>query len=146
MRIYFDTCVIQRPLDDLSELRVRLEAEVVVTLLRLCESGEIRMLASGVHDAEVGVCPLPERRKHAEGVLALATYVPSGGVVLDRAERYRAVGIKPLDAIHLASAVEAGADVFCTTDDRLLRRGRETDTGETAVLSPLDLAGRLNQI
>lgn len=44
-----------------------------------------------------------------------------------------------LDALDLASAVEAGVEYFCTTDDRLLRKGKVADTKSTSVVSPLEL-------
>jgi len=47
--------------------------------------------------------------------------------------------MKPLDALHLASAVEGGAAYFCTCDDKLLRRAKAADTGVTRPLSPLEL-------
>ncbi len=62
----------------------------------------------------------------------------SGIEVLRRAERYEALGIKRFDALHLASAVETEVDCFCTTDDQLLRKGKEADTGDVSVVSPLE--------
>jgi predicted nucleic acid-binding protein len=56
---------------------------------------------------------------------------------------YNEAGIRPLDALHLASAVESGADIFCTTDDQLLRRGGEAETEETALLTPIELLERI---
>ena len=53
--------------------------------------------------------------------------------------------MKPLDALHLASAVEADADFFCTCDDRLLKRARGTQTGRTRVVSPLDLVTEVSR-
>jgi hypothetical protein len=35
--------------------------------------------------------------------------------------------------------VEAGSDVFCSTNDQFLRRGNETDTESTRVLTPIEL-------
>ena len=43
------------------------------------------------------------------------------------------------DALHLASAVQAKADYFCTCDDRFLKRAKAVDTGQTKVVSPLEL-------
>jgi predicted nucleic acid-binding protein len=45
----------------------------------------------------------------------------------------------PFDALHLSSAVEAEADMSCTTDDQLLRRGSEAETERTRVLAPVVL-------
>ena len=53
--------------------------------------------------------------------------------------QYEKPGIRPFDALHLASAVESGADVFCSTDDQLLKRGSEADTESTRVLTPIEL-------
>ena len=73
-------------------------------------------------------------------VLAKATlFVQTDRRVEERARTFHTLGIKPLDALHLASAVEAKADYFCTCDDRLLRRARTADTLQTKVVSPLEL-------
>ena len=140
MRVYFDICAIQRPLDDQTQLRVRAEAEAVLGLLALCAGGTLELVASGVHVVENRKCPHPDRRAHVDSVLSLAgQYVPMGKAALARAERYQALGIKRLDALHLASAVEADVEYFCTTDDRLLRKGEAADTNGTSVVSPLGL-------
>ena len=144
MLVYFDTCAIQRPLDDPAQLRVRLEAEAVIALIELCESGRLGLVVSAAHDIENGQNPYPERRTYTADVLSVAQhYVPATADVADYARRYERDGIKRLDALHLASAVVAGAVFFCTTDDLLLRRGRDAETGATSVVSPLDLVQNL---
>src|SRR5690606_26278315 len=145
MRVYFDICAIQRPLDDPSQTRVRLEAEAILTLIELCESGRLDLVVSAAHEIENGQNPYPERHAHAADVLALARHrVPTGDDVARRAAAYAEAGLARLDALHLAAAVAAGAAFFCTTDDHLLRRGRDLDTNETAVVSPLDLILQLD--
>lgn len=140
MRVYFDICALQRPLDDQTQLRVRAEAEAILGLLALCEGGTLELAASGVHAVENQKCPLPDRRAHVADVLSLARkHVPTGAAALARAKEYGAQGIKSLDALHLASAVEARIEYFCTTDDHLLRKGKMEDTGGTSVVSPFDL-------
>ena len=42
------------------------------------------------------------------------------------------MGRRPFDVLHLSSAVEAEADMFCTTDDQLLQRGSEAKTTHTS--------------
>ena len=144
MLVYFDTCAVQRPLDDLSQLRVRLEAEAVVALIGLCETGLLDLIASSVHRVENAENPYPDRHAHAIDVLSLASrYVPTTPEVVARAAEYERGGVKRLDALHLASAVVSGAAFFCSTDDSLLRRGREMETGATSVVSPLELVQNL---
>ena len=144
MRVYLDTCAIQRPLDDLSQLRVRLEADAVIALIELCEAGALELVASSAHDIENGQNPYPDRHAHAADVIAVAqVFAETTAAVAERAGTYARSGLRRLDALHLASAVESGAAFFCTTDDRLLRVGRDADTRTTAVVSPLELIAAL---
>ena len=48
MRIYLDMCSIQRPLDDRAQLRVSVEAEAVLGVMSLIESGRAVLLGSDV--------------------------------------------------------------------------------------------------
>ena len=145
MRVYLDTCVIQRPFDDQTQLRIRAETDAVKIVLALCGSGSLQLITSDAHAVETARCPYPERRAYVEDVLALAPFQPLVLRILRRAERYREVGIGVFDALHLAAAVEANADVFCTADDALLARGQNSDTAQTGVLSPLSLVLLLAQ-
>ncbi|MBA4156617.1 MAG: hypothetical protein H0X65_03970 [Gemmatimonadetes bacterium] len=56
-----------------------------------------------------------------------------------RARGYGAHGIKPLDALHLASAVEVKVDYLCTCGDKFLKRAKAADTESVRVVSPLEL-------
>jgi hypothetical protein len=140
MRIYLDMCSIQRPMDDHSQARVRLEAEAVLGILSLCGTGEAELLDSDPLRFETERNPYANRRSFAEEALGCAVvFVTSTGVIQQRASGYIQAGMKPLDALHLASAVEADALYFCTCDDKLLRRAKEADTRATRPVSPLEL-------
>ncbi len=144
MRVYLDTCAIQRPLDDPAHLRVRLEAEAVRAVIAAAEQGAFDLVTSDVLRFEVGANANPTRRDFALGVLHLARHdVRSTPSVEARARLYLGAGVKPLDAVHLASAVEASADLFCTTDGPLLRRAAGLNTSAVRVVGPLELASLL---
>lgn len=144
MRVYLDTCAVQRPLDDLLQIRVRVEAEAVLAVVSAAEAGEVDLVSSDVLRFETENNPIAHRRDFARRVLRLASVdSPTTPAVSARAVGYNQEGARPLDAVHLASAVEAGADFFCTADDRLLRIGRLANTEATRVVSPLELIARL---
>jgi predicted nucleic acid-binding protein len=131
---------IQGTFDDQSQLRVALEAEAVLQVIQLTEQGRVELLASEMLLVETEQNPNPRRRRFATEVLGLASdIVEVDSEIESRARAYNKAGIGPADALHLASAVEAGADVLCTTDDQFLRRSREVDTGSTRVLPPIEL-------
>jgi predicted nucleic acid-binding protein len=140
MTVYLDTCSIQRPFDDQSQTRIVLEAEAVLGIIDRIENGNIELLSSETLQVETEKNPNPLRRRFALEVLGLASReVEVTEQIEKRARTYEEAGIRPFDALHLASAVMAGAEVFCTTDDDLYRIGQDVDTEEMRVLTPVEL-------
>jgi predicted nucleic acid-binding protein len=48
--------------------------------------------------------------------------VPASDAVADRARALERLGLRGLDALHVAPAEAGGADLLITTDDRIIRR------------------------
>lgn len=143
--VYLDNCALQRPLDDRAQFRVRVEADAVTAILEAVEAGLIELATSAVLRAESSQARQYERRDFAKRTLALATHeAPASGQFPGRIQTYTDAGLKPFDAIHLASAVAVRADYFCTTDDRLFRKAQQVNTEHTRVVTPLELANALN--
>lgn len=146
MRIYFDMCSLQRPLDDQTQLRVLVETQAVLGILALCESGAVELIASDALVFETEANPDVVRRDYAAQAIAKATeFVQSTDQVKGKAQMFVDSGIKPLDALHLASAIEVQANFFCTCDDRFLKKARSLDTSPTIVVSPVELVAELQQ-
>ena len=140
MRVYLDTCSLQRPLDSKTQIRIILEAESVLGILTLCERGLLDLVASDALMFEVERNPNLARQEYALEALAQAsTFVELDEHVEHRARELHQLGIKPLDALHLACAERARADYFCTCDDELLRKARQLQDLQIQVTSPLDL-------
>ncbi|HAA32107.1 MAG TPA: hypothetical protein DCE56_35915 [Cyanobacteria bacterium UBA8553] len=121
--IYLDVCCLNRPFDDLTQERIRLEAEAVLLILNRCQSGRLELLGSEAIDFEIARIPDADRRQR---VLALASLVTSriavSEAIENRARELQEQGFHSLDSLHLACAEVGKADAFLTTDDRLLRR------------------------
>ncbi len=73
MLVYLDTCSIQRPFDDQSQIRIALESEAVLRTIQLVEQGDLDLLSSETLLLETEQNPHSRRRRFALGVLALAT-------------------------------------------------------------------------
>ncbi|MBI3302911.1 MAG: PIN domain-containing protein [Deltaproteobacteria bacterium] len=139
-------CSLQRPLEARTQIRIAIEAEAILGILSLCESGQAELIASEVLVFEVERNPHPVRKRYAVEVLSRARqFVHTDRQVEERARALHASGIKPLDALHLASAVEAHADYFCTCDDRFLTRAKSAVTLHTRVVSPLELIAEVTR-
>jgi predicted nucleic acid-binding protein len=140
MRVYLDTCSLQRPLDSKIQIRIILEAESVLGILTLCERGLLDLVASDALMFEVERNPNLARQEYALEALAQASaFVELDEQVEKRARELHQQGIKPLDALHLACAERASADYFCTCDDELLRKARRLQDLQVQVTSPLEL-------
>ena len=140
MRIYLDMCCLQRPMDDQAHFRIHMETEAILGVLAWCEAGNAQLLSSVALRYEIDHNPHPVRKAFAQETLSKsAVSIPASSAAAQRARRYAASGIKALDALHLACAVEANADYFCTCDDRFLRRAKLASTATTRAVSPSEL-------
>jgi len=124
MIIYLDVCCLKRPFDDHAQPRVRVEAEAVLGLLE--QDGErATLIRSVAHRLENDQNPVAWRAGRVrawleEGPLAEAP----ADELRARTRELMTHGFRGFDALHLACAEVAGAEVFVTCDDRLLALAR----------------------
>jgi predicted nucleic acid-binding protein len=123
MRIYLDNCCFNRPFDSQAQVRVRLETEAKLRIQERVANGEIELAWSYILDYENAANPFEERRA-AVGLWRARSIVDviETPELLNRAKSLIRLGIQSKDALHVASAVEAGCEYFVTTDDALLKK------------------------
>lgn len=139
MRLYLDTCSLQRPLDDRSQARISIEAEAVLTVLKAVQVGRLTLLSSAALLFEVKRIPNLQKRRQTFEMLKLAQeFIELNDDIEEQAQTLTQAGIKPMDALHLATAAWSQADIFCSCDDRLLKRGQKQDL-DLKLVSPLEL-------
>jgi predicted nucleic acid-binding protein len=144
VRVYLDNCSLQRPLDDASHLRIALEAEAVLGILTLVQQGIVELVHSDALAFEISQTPHPQRQVFAADIVAEAAIsIPFSPAVITWAKALETAGIKPLDALHVASAEQAGAHYFCTCDDRLRKRLHTLTDLAVTVRAPLELVQEL---
>jgi predicted nucleic acid-binding protein len=144
MRIYLDCCCIQRPFDDQTQPRIRVEAEAVLAILGSVQAGDISLLDSEALQYEVGRIPDDGRRGEVTAILALANEdVRITEEVEALAKALESRGLRAIDAVHLAIASVADADYFSTCDDKLLRASRSMRDIRCRVISILDLVAEV---
>ena len=146
MRVYFDTCCLQRPLDDQTQLRIRVETEAVFSLLAAVEAGDLSLLGSEALEYEVSCIPDQTRQIEVLDVLSLAVErLEVTGAVESLALSFEQQGVRAMDAIHLACASIAKADFFCTCDDKLLRKAQTLSGLECKTISLLGLVPEVSK-
>jgi predicted nucleic acid-binding protein len=121
-RIYLDNCVLNRPFDDQSQERIRLETEAIILLLARLERKEWTWLGSQALQFEIDKTPDAEQQSRLRHVIEFVSLtLDIGEKELERASELQKLGFVGFDAVHLACAEIGTADVFLTTDDRLLK-------------------------
>jgi len=121
MRIYLDVCCLNRPFDDQTQDRIRIESEAVLVILNRCTDDWI-LVGSEVIDYEISKIPDEERRRKVEILASISKEkVIVDDDVVKRALEIEKIGLKPVDALHVACA-EKSADVMLTTDDGIVKK------------------------
>ena len=139
-KIYLDVCCLNRPFDDQGQSRIHLESEAVLLIMSRFQTGDWEWLGSSAIDHEVSQTPNLERRRRLEALMtAIHQSLLLNSTDVARTKRLQSLGFKQWDALHLACAERGQADVFLTTDDKLLGLAKKL-TGQLKVLvaNPLD--------
>jgi predicted nucleic acid-binding protein len=125
-RIYLDVCCLNRTLDNLDQTRIRLEAEAVTEIIKNCEKGQWVLFDSDIIKFEVSRHSDSFKQEQVRAILTVATVYLSMSEAIDlRTKELIKLNFKYYDALHLAFAEAGNADIFLTTDDRLLRKARQ---------------------
>jgi predicted nucleic acid-binding protein len=144
MRIYFDVCCLNRPYDDMKQNRIRLEKEAILAILSRCNFGSWVHISSNIVDYEINQINDYERRSEVQALNAECDEkIILNQKIFDRAGTLESYGIKSYDAYHVALAEAANADVFLTTDDKLIKLAEKAQVN-VKVINPVTWVMEVN--
>jgi hypothetical protein len=122
---------------------VRLEAEAKLCIQEHIRSGTLELAWSYILDFENAANPFEERRTTISGWRQYAAIdVEETAIILQKAGALVELGLKAKVALHIACAMAGESTYFLTTDDDILRRGRNVQ-GIT-VLDPTAFVPEMN--
>lgn len=125
MRIYLDTCCLNRLSDRQIQERIRKETEAVNIMLSNFRTKRWHWISSSILQFEINQNPDLDQRVSLTTLLQLGHQIVFvGGEEILRGEELEGLGFKKLDALHIACAESGNADILLTTDDRMLRRAK----------------------
>ena len=123
MKIYLDVCCLNRPFDDSTQDRIRLESEAILTILERCLSGNWSLVISEITEAEIDRIPNNDRKQKVRSLLLIhREYRMVDTSIEKRAKEIQKLTVKAYDALHIACAEKSKVDIFLTTDDSLLNK------------------------
>lgn len=134
-KIYLDNSVLNRPFDDQSISKIRLEAIATFFIFELIEKRKLKLINSSVIDYENYKNPFFERKLWISLYLSKAEiYQKMNSGVKEKAKEIENLKISPIDSLHLSSAEQANVDYFITCDYDIIRKYK----GKLKVLDPIN--------
>ncbi|MCK5720009.1 MAG: PIN domain protein, partial [Thiomargarita sp.] len=113
MKVYLDNCCFNRPFDDQSFLTIQLETEAKLYIQEEIKLGHISLAWSYILDFENSVNPFVERRIEIQKWKDLAdSFVSETKEILLIMDNLVSIGLKSLDALHIACAISLECEYF----------------------------------
>jgi len=122
-RVYLDTNVYCRPLDNQSNSRIQAESEAFLKIVDIAERGKIEIVSSDYVKFEIEQILDPLKRKDVRGferILSRVNVASSKQLLALALEFSSKCTIGSLDALHMAAACLGETDFLLTCDDEIL--------------------------
>lgn len=122
-RVYLDTNVYCRPLDDQSDKRIQMELHAFMEIADMALSGKIAIISSDYVKFEVEEILDSVKRKDVKGfekTLSVANIASSERLIVLAREFSAKCDLNSLDALHVSSVCIGDADFLLTCDDEIL--------------------------
>lgn len=123
--VYLDTSIYNRPFDDQTQPKIYLETQAVILILQMVEAKLIELVNSSTLEYENSRNPFPLNQSAMARYLQMAVVKQLVNPAIKvRTEQLEQLGLKAMDALHLACAEASNSDYFITCDKRLINRAQ----------------------
>ncbi|WP_456325807.1 type II toxin-antitoxin system VapC family toxin [Desulfonauticus submarinus] len=137
IRIYLDNCVFNRPFDEQTSIRIKLETEAKLYIQNKIFENVIELVWSYILEYENEQNPFIERKEAIKEWKKLAAVdIEENEAILNKAKELMRIGLKSKDALHIACAIEGKAEYFLSTDDKILKKGKHVR--EIKIIDPIE--------
>ena len=123
LKIYLDNCCYNRPFDNQTQMKIRLETEAKLYIQASVRDGKHWLCWSFMLDYENDKNPHREKRNIIAPWKDVAVdFCPPSETILSTGKHIMKLGVKNEDALHIACAIEKNCDFFITTDMKLANK------------------------
>jgi hypothetical protein len=142
-KIYLDICSYNRPFDDQSQMKVRLETEAKLFIQAGIRDKKYSMVWSYMHDYANNDNPYEEKRKAIAPWKDISDYYcPSSDDIIKAGHKIMGLGIKPKGSLHVSCVITSTCDYFITTDKRLTNKSVEG----IRIINPIDFVREIEDL
>ncbi|WP_089726326.1 PIN domain-containing protein [Candidatus Thiosymbion oneisti] len=137
-KLYLDNCCFNRPYDDQSSLPIRLETEAKLDIQEKIESNELSLGWSYILDFENNANPFVERKIEIQRWRELAnSFALESEEILFEMDKLTAIGLKAVDALHVACAIYLNCEYFLTVDKEIIKKAYKIS--QIKIVNPITL-------
>jgi len=143
-RVCLDNCCNSRLFDDDTSLKVKAQADAIRRIIRNRINGGYIIIGSFAAETEMAQIPDDEKRREAEQNYkeSIDETVKFSAQIITRARKLELMGLKAMDARHLAAAEAAKADYLLTVDEKFIKRCAKNNLTMVKVINPIDFERR----
>jgi predicted nucleic acid-binding protein len=136
--IYMDCCCLNRPNDDQTQDKIRIESDAIIAILFKCSYNSWKLIGSDVLEYEIMKTPdLNKRNKVLELYKIKKENIAMNDIIVKRANEIQKYGIKPMDSLHFASAEYRNVNVLLTVDKDFIFNSEQINTS-LRVVNPIN--------
>jgi hypothetical protein len=129
MKIYPDNCCFNRPFDDQSQIRIRIETEAKLNIQENIRSGKFQLVWSYILDYENNKNPYSDRKAQIVRWKKYAIAdIEENSQLIEQANFLNQFGFQKIDSLHIACAIATLCDYYLTTDDKILNKSKKIAT------------------
>jgi len=138
--VYIDNCCNNRLFDGDESPKVKAQADKIRLIISNRKKDGYVVIGSFVGEAEISKIPDDEKRRAAEQCYkeSIDDNIQHSAQIITRARKLESMGLKPMDARHLAAAEAAGAGYLLTTDEKFIKKCAKNNLTAVKVIDPLD--------
>jgi len=142
-KIYLDNCCYNRPFDNQTQIKIRLETEAKLYIQANVREGKYSLCWSFMLDYENSKNPYEEKQNIIAPWKEIANdFCPPSEIILSRGKEIMKYGVKNEDALHIACAIEKHCEYFITTDGKLTNK----IINGINIINPIDFVRKMEEL
>ena len=136
--IYMDCCCLNRPTDNQTYDKTRIESNVIMAILLECLYGSWQLVGSDIIEYEIMKTPDQNKRNRVLDLYSIKKEnIELNDVIVKRAKEMQKYGIKSLDSLHFASAEYKNVNVLLTVDKEFINSSKKI-ISSLRVINPIN--------
>jgi len=124
-----DCCCLNRPSDDQTQEKIRIESDAIIAILSKCFYGSWKLIGSDIIEYEIMKTPDINKKNRALDLYKIKEEnVAINDIIIKRATEIQRYGLKQIDSLHYAVAEYRNVNVLLTVDKDFINSSKKINS------------------